>query len=65
MSSLVYATGYIRDAVPLIKKRRGLSPGGRFYWEILISRGGGQDSHVLHALTKVICNMAKKDLLKG
>ena len=28
--SLVYATGYIEDPVPLIAKRRGLSPGGRF-----------------------------------
>ena len=30
MSSLVYATGHIKDPVPLITKRRGLSPGGRF-----------------------------------
>ena len=30
MSSLVYATGNIKDPVPLIAKRRGLSPGGRF-----------------------------------
>ena len=30
MSSLVYATGHIKDPVPLIGKRRGLSPGGRF-----------------------------------
>ena len=30
MSSLVYATGHIEDPVPLIEKRRGLSPGGRF-----------------------------------
>ena len=30
MSSLVYATGNIKDPVPLIEKRRGLSPGGRF-----------------------------------
>ena len=30
MSSLVYATGHIKDPVPLIDKRRGLSPGGRF-----------------------------------
>ena len=30
MSSLVYATGQIKDPVPLIEKRRGLSPGGRF-----------------------------------
>ena len=32
MSSLVYATGHIglKDPVPLIAKRRGLSPGGRF-----------------------------------
>ena len=28
MSSLVYATGHIKDPVPLIEK--GLSPGGRF-----------------------------------
>ena len=30
MSSLVYATGHIKDPVPLIAKRRGLAPGGRF-----------------------------------
>ena len=30
MSSLVYAAGHIKDPVPLIEKRRGLSPGGRF-----------------------------------
>ena len=30
MSSRVYATGHIKDPVPLIKKGRGLSPGGRF-----------------------------------
>ena len=30
MSSLVYATGHIKDPVPLIEKRRGLSPGGRW-----------------------------------
>ena len=30
MSSLVYATGHIKDPVPLIEKRRGLSLGGRF-----------------------------------
>ena len=30
MSSLVYATGHIKDPVPLIDKSRGLSPGGRF-----------------------------------
>ena len=30
MSSLVYATGHIKDPVPLIAKRRGLCPGGRF-----------------------------------
>ena len=30
MSSRVYATGHIKDPVPLIEKRRGLSPGGRF-----------------------------------
>ena len=30
MSSLIYATGHIKDPVPLIEKRRGLSPGGRF-----------------------------------
>ena len=29
MSSLVYATGHIKYPVPLIEKRRGLSPGGR------------------------------------
>ena len=28
--SLVYVTGHIKDPVPLIEKRRGLSPGGRF-----------------------------------
>ena len=30
MSSLVYATGHIKDPVPLIAKGMGLSPGGRF-----------------------------------
>ena len=30
MSSLVYATGRIKDPVPLVEKSRGLSPGGRF-----------------------------------
>ena len=30
MSSLVYATGHIKDPVPLIEKRRGLSLGGPF-----------------------------------
>ena len=30
ISSLVYATGHIKDPMPLIAKRRGLSPGGRF-----------------------------------
>ena len=30
MSSLVYATGHIKDPVGVIEKRRGLSPGGRF-----------------------------------
>ena len=30
MSSLVYSTGPIHDPVPLIERRRGLSPGGRF-----------------------------------
>ena len=30
MSSLVYTTGHIKDPMPLIEKRRGLSPGGRF-----------------------------------
>ena len=30
MSSLVYATGHTKDPVPLIEKRRGLSPDGRF-----------------------------------
>ena len=32
MSSLVYATGHIKDPLPLISKRElmGLSPGGRF-----------------------------------
>ena len=28
--SLVYATGHIKDPVPLVEKSRGLSPGGRF-----------------------------------
>ena len=28
--SRVYTTGHIKDPVPLIGKRRGLSPGGRF-----------------------------------
>ena len=30
MSSLLYATGHIKDPVPLIEKRRGLSLGSRF-----------------------------------
>ena len=30
MSSLFYATGHIKDPVPLVEKSRGLSPGGRF-----------------------------------
>ena len=30
MYSRVCATGHITDPVPLIRKRRGLSPGGRF-----------------------------------
>ena len=30
MSSLAYATGHIKDPVPLIAKRRGLSPRDRF-----------------------------------
>ena len=30
MYSRVYATGHIKDPMPLIAKRRGLSPGGRF-----------------------------------
>ena len=30
MSSLVYATGHIKDTVPLIEKRRVLSSGGWF-----------------------------------
>ena len=30
MYSLVCATGHIKDPVPLIEKRRGLSPGDRF-----------------------------------
>ena len=30
MSSLVYATGHIKDPMSLIDKRRGLSPGGWF-----------------------------------
>ena len=30
MSSLVYETGHMKDPVPLIAKRKGLSPGGRF-----------------------------------
>ena len=30
MYSRVYATGHMKDPVPLIEKRRGLSPSGRF-----------------------------------
>ena len=30
ISSRVYATGHIKVPLPLIEKRRGLSPGGRF-----------------------------------
>ena len=29
-SSLNYATGHVKDPVPLVEKSRGLSPGGRF-----------------------------------
>ena len=43
MSSLVYATGDIKDSVPLIDKRRGLSPGGRvppsFIHQVIIITG--------------------------
>ena len=43
MSSLVYATGHIKDPVPLITKRRGLSPGGRcppsFIHQVIIITG--------------------------
>ena len=43
MSSLVYATGHIKDLVPLIAKRRGLSPGGRvppsFIHQVIIITG--------------------------
>ena len=35
MSSLVYATGHIKDPMPLIAKRRGLSLGGRFHVYVL------------------------------
>ena len=30
VSTAVSATGHIKDPTPLIEKRRGLSPGGRF-----------------------------------
>ena len=30
MYSRVYVNGHIKDSMPLIEKRRGLSPGGRF-----------------------------------
>ena len=30
MSARACVTGHIKDPVPLIEKRRGLSPGGRF-----------------------------------
>ena len=41
--SLVYTTGHIKDPVPLIEKRRGLSPGGRvppsFIHQVIIITG--------------------------
>ena len=37
MYSRVYATGHIKDPMPLIEKRRGLSPSGRFHQVIIIT----------------------------
>ena len=37
MSSLVYATGHMKDPVPLLAKRRGLSPGGRFLPSFIVT----------------------------
>ena len=37
LNSSVYATGHIKDPVPLSEKRRGLSPGGRFHSSIIQS----------------------------
>ena len=52
MSSRVCATGHIKDPVPLIAKRRGLSPGGRFppsciHQVIIITGLTKLQSHVL------------------
>ena len=43
MYNRVYATGHIKDPVPLIEKRRGLSPGSQRFSHIHISH----KSHVL------------------
>ena len=42
MPSLVCATGHITDPVPLIDKRRGLSPGGRFPPSLLGPQSEGE-----------------------
>ena len=50
-SSLVYATGHIKDPVPLIAKRRGLSRGGRvspsFIHQVIIITGLNKLLYVL------------------
>ena len=53
MSSLIYATGHIKDPVPLIEKRRGLSPGGRYFLidfdvVLLLSPGGRFPPSFIH-----------------
>ena len=54
MSSLVYATGHIKDPVPLIEKRRGLSPGGRvppsFIHQVIIITGLNKLYKRIHVL---------------
>ena len=59
MSSLVYATGHIKDLVPLIEKRRGLSPGGQFppsfIHQVIIITG-------LNKLYNCICSRHEDDL---
>ena len=37
MYSRVYATGHVKDPVPLIERRRGLSPGVGFQAFLLVS----------------------------
>ena len=61
MSSLVYATGHIKDPVPLIEKRRGLSPGGRFppsFIHQVIMLNGLKFYHVLAVKMALVADTA-------